>query len=55
MMRINEQVTCYLTPEAQEVISTFIAKGMDEDFAISLLESMWPEANIYELPVEDEA
>lgn len=50
MMRINKQITCYLTPAALQVINHMVDRGMDEDLAITLLETVWPENAIYEIP-----
>lgn len=53
-MKLNDQLQCYLTEDAQQAIAELCDAGLDQDLALSVLEKLWPEAAIYELPEEEE-
>lgn len=50
---IYSQTLCYLTEEAQEAVKRLMDTGLDEDLAISVLEQLWAEDEIYELPGDE--
>lgn len=52
---MNEKILCYLTDEANSALATLKAAGMDEDLALSFLEQIWPESDIYDIPLEQDA
>lgn len=41
---------CFLTEEANEVVSQFEELGMDRDLAIALVIKVWPEQKVWEIP-----
>lgn len=42
---------CYLTLDAQAAVLEILLTGIqDKDLALSVLEQLWPEDRIYELP-----
>jgi hypothetical protein len=52
MKTLNENILCYLTPEANKALIELKNVGLDEDLALNVLEKIWPESAIYELPSE---
>lgn len=53
MLRANQQVLAYLTPEAQERVKVLMAKGVDADLALMLIENIMPEEMVFDLPPEE--
>lgn len=53
MKSLNQKTLCYLTEDANSAVTAMVAGGLDQDLAIALLESVWPEEDIYALE-EDE-
>ena len=43
---------CYLTPQAKEAFDALIAAGADQDLAVTTIEAMLPEDEVYELPLD---
>lgn len=54
MSGLNEKILCYLTDEAVEALRIMTDAGVDADLAVSVLEQLWPETAIYELPDDSE-
>lgn len=52
MMRCNEQVLPYLAPKARLYFEVLRARGLDPDFAMTLVESTMDEDEIYIDPAE---
>jgi hypothetical protein len=53
MIRVNSLMLCYLTPEARNALNSLKDKGVDEDLALTLLETLLPESDVYH--IEDDA
>jgi len=51
---INDKLLWALTEKAQGAVALMQARGMDRDLAVAVLEQIWPEGEIYELPSDDE-
>lgn len=51
---LNDTILCYLTPEAQKAVQLMVDAGLDRDLAVGVLEQLWKDSEIFELP-EDEA
>lgn len=46
---LNQKILCYLTPRATEAIEVIQEAGIkDQDLALSVLEKLWPESEIFE-------
>jgi hypothetical protein len=50
---INEPILCYLTPAARGAILTLTELGWDTDLALSFIEQVWAEHEIYSLDEPD--
>lgn len=53
MIRPNAQILCYLTPEARLQLEVLKAQGVDEDLALTLLEQLVPESQLFDIDAED--
>jgi hypothetical protein len=51
-LRMNQQILCYLTEDANSALKELCSLGMDEDLALAFLEQVWPEHAIYDIPSE---
>ena len=50
---IYAKTECYLSPIAERAVDQLVREcEMDRDLAISVLEQIWPDEIIYELPLE---
>jgi hypothetical protein len=47
---IYEKYLCYLTEEANRARLMLIDLGLEPDLALAVLEQLWAEDEIYELP-----
>lgn len=47
---LNEKIWCYLTADASKAMKELIGIGLDEDLALAVLERLWPEDAIYDIP-----
>jgi hypothetical protein len=47
---VNEKILCYLTPDAHHAVEELVGVGLDQDLAFAVLESLWPEDAIYDVP-----
>lgn len=47
---INDKILCYLSEEANSAVATMVKLGLDQDLAISVLEQLWKEEDIYDIP-----
>ncbi len=52
---INEKILCYLTEDAAKAVSEMVESGIDQDLAVSILEQLWDEQSIYDIPARDTA
>ena len=52
---MNDKILCYLTADAHRAIDMMVGVGLDRDLALSVLEQIWDENDIYELPAREEA
>jgi hypothetical protein len=50
---LNDKLLCYLTDEAAEKVAMLTALGLDQDLAISVLEQLWKEEEIYAIQESD--
>jgi hypothetical protein len=50
---MNDKILCYLTDNAALVVSTMVECGLDQDLALSMLEQLWSEEDIYDLPARE--
>lgn len=55
MIRSNSQIRCYLTADANDALQDLIAYGLDEDLALSVLETLLSDTEMYEIPDAPEA
>jgi hypothetical protein len=46
---INQQILCYLSPEARQAVSKLEEVGLDTDLAIGVVESLYPDNVIFQL------
>jgi hypothetical protein len=51
---VNDKILCYLTQAADQAVQELIAVGLDRDLALAVLEQLWPEDAIYEIPGQDD-
>lgn len=51
---MNEKIWCYLTAEASAAMRVMKTAGLDEDLALSVLEQLWREDEIYDIPLTTE-
>lgn len=49
---MNDKILCYLTEDANQALSVLRSAGFDEDLALSFLETVWPETDIYSIPLD---
>jgi hypothetical protein len=49
---MNDKIWCYLTAEADKAVKGMIGLGLDADLALSVLEQLWPEQAIYDIPMD---
>jgi hypothetical protein len=47
---LNDKILCYLTAEADTALKQLCLLGLDQDLALSVLEQLWKEEDVYELP-----
>jgi hypothetical protein len=47
---LNDKILCYLTDNANNAVEELTKLGLDQDLALSVLEQLWDEESIYELP-----
>lgn len=52
MTALNQKIICYLSEDANRAIAELASLGMDEDLALAVLEQLWPESAIYDIPNE---
>lgn len=54
MLEINKKVEWALSEKARLTVLMMTDYGIDADLAFALLEQVWPENQIYNLPTENE-
>lgn len=52
---MNEKILCYLTEDANKALHALMECGIDQDLALPLLERLWPESAIYDIPAREDA
>lgn len=49
-MYLNEKIECYFTPEAKQALKEMERAGFEKDLAVAVLEKLWTEDAIYDVP-----
>lgn len=53
-LQLNRDVEWALSENARSAVTMMVEYGMDADLALAILERVWPEREIYNLPDESE-
>ena len=53
-LELNKNVEWALSENARCAVTMMVEYGMDADLALAILERVWPEREIYNLPDESE-
>lgn len=51
MKYLNEKIECYFTPDARKALSELERAGFEKDLAVAVLEQLWTEEAIYDIPL----
>jgi hypothetical protein len=50
---LNDKIMWAVTDKARNTVQRLVKMGMDADLALNILERIWPESWVYNLPDED--
>jgi hypothetical protein len=50
---LNDKILCYLSVKAQSYVDHLVRAGLDRDLAVTFLEQLMPEDEMYELPDDE--